>query len=452
MESTLCSRSPELPSSSFRPRSCCPGGLHGKAAAVGLQRALPALLCGLVSLLAACDDGDTIVVTEPPAGEPAPSVERPLVVVTERETPDDPLQYLHVLADWPLDGQLDFGRSVELGSFVNVRAMGDAVYVYDPSSSAVSRYIVSDTLGVTLDPLTLSFSSYGLTIDADHIWVGPERAYLVDEGSAQIVLWNPREMTIIGSTPIDVPWLERGGFRAQLQQGATSGGRAITAVNWRDWETYEFEPGAALALFDASSDAPALTLLEDERCAPSVALNPFFDADGNAYVIGDGGLGFDVMASPNRTSLPQCVLRVRAGEESFDPDFFVDIGAATGSPGFYTAHPMRDRKLLVNTWASDVDLEAVRDPADPSWYWDFPPYFEHTIVDLETGTAQRVTALERAAVQFSITLRVDDDNYVQLYAEDGASLRLYRVNTDASVESVLELGEGEDVQYLGRLD
>lgn len=382
--------------------------------------------------------------------EPAPAA-RPLVIVSERETPDESLQYLHVVPDWPEGGRLDFSRSVEVGDFVYVRTFEDAIYVYEPPSATLRRFTVDRELDVRQDPRVLSFSSFGPTLDAENIFVSRERAYLLDESSGQIIVWNPTAMEIIGSTPVDEQWLERDGLRLQFQQGIARGSRAVTAMNWRDWSTYEALPGATLGIFDATSDAPTLTVVSDERCAPSVALNPFFDEDGNAYVIGDGGLGFDVIASPNRTPLPQCVVRVRAGETRIDPDFFVDLHAATGSPGFYTAHPMADRKLLVNVWAPDVDPASVADPVDPGWYWSFPPYFEYAIVVFETGTSRPVTALPRAAVQFSLTLKVDDENYVQLYAENGAGTRLFRVDTDGSVAQVLELGEGADIQYLGRV-
>ncbi|MET0385579.1 MAG: DUF4374 domain-containing protein [Polyangiales bacterium] len=393
----------------------------------------------------------------PDAGEPDASAQpdaavkpAPLVVVTERESPEAALQYLHVVADWPQDGELDYSQGIELGEFVNVHAEAGAVFVYQPEAGVVTKYEVNDALEISQGD-RLSFMSEGIFgFDAEPIWVSPELAFMLDEKSAQIARWNPRTMVIEDVESLEPSVLERNGLAVQFQQGIAAGKRLFTAVNWRDWETYKTEPGVTLGIFDQDTPSDAPTLLTDERCAPSIALNPFTDADGNVYVIGDGGLGFDLLASPMKTSLPQCVLRVRPGADVFDPDFFIDVREVTGSPAFYTAHPMADHKLLVNMWSPDVDVEEIADPKDPGWYWAYPPYFEYAIIDLETGTSRKVEALERAAVQFSITLRVDDQNFVQLYRQDGGS-SLHRVDPDGTVTQVLESPSGTDVQYLGRL-
>jgi hypothetical protein len=385
-----------------------------------------------------------------PDGGPIDPVAHPLVVVTEAEGPDVALQYLHVLADWPEDLELDYTKAIELGEFPYVRAGDGAVFVYRAEDSTLERFVVDDQLVVRSDT-KISFAAHGVTgWSAEIIWSSPERAFLVDEGSMQIVEFDPSSMLITEAHALQGAPAAREGLPLQLQQGVASGDRAFTAVNWRDWYTLDFVDVAALGLFDVAAPEAGLTVIEDERCASSVALSPFADEQGYVYLVGDGGLGFDLLASPNPPSGPQCVLRVAPGADTFDPGFFVDLNAATGSPGFYTAHPMPERKLLVNQWSPEIDLSEVSDPADPSWYWNYPPYFEYAIVDLETGTSEPVPDLPRAAVQFSITLRVDGLNYVQLYDQEGGA-DVYRVDTDATVTQVLAAEPGTDVQYLGRL-
>jgi hypothetical protein len=380
----------------------------------------------------------------------APGAEGLLVVVTERESPEAALQYLHVLENWPENGELDYGSAVEIGEFVSVRALGDAVFVYDPEDSSVRKLVVSPGGQVSVDE-KLSFGAYGVTgYDAENIWASTERAYLVDETSGQIIRWDPSTMLIDGSTEIARDALSKEGFPLQLQQGVAVGDTAFTAANWRNWETLEYRDVAAVASFDATSNQPQVQVVEDERCAPSVSLSPFDGGDGYAYLVSDAALGFDALANPNATEKPLCVLRIRPGASDFDPDFFVDLKEATGSPAFYTAHPMKGQKLLVNVWASDVGVQDVATEGDPDWYWASPPYFEYQIVDLAHGTAIPVPDLPRAAVQFSTTLRVDGNNYVQLYREDGGS-DLYRVDPNADVTQVLSNGPATDIQYLGRI-
>jgi hypothetical protein len=256
-------------------------------------------------------------------------------------------------------------------------------------------------------------------------------------------------MVIERAVPIPESALTRDGFPLQLQQGVIAGGVAFSGANWRNWETYEYRDLAALAHFDL--ETAELRVIEDASCAPSVALSPFDGGDGFVYQVSDAALGFDSIASPNRTAKPLCVLRMRPGDTAFDASFRLDLRQALGAPGFYSAHPMAGGKLLVHAWASDVDVASVSDGTSPDWYWDFPPYFEYQIVDLESGVATPVGGIARGAVQFSATLRVDGQNYVQIYREDGGSV-LYRVDPDARVETVLINGPGTDVQYLGRVE
>lgn len=370
-----------------------------------------------------------------------------LVVVTERESPEASLQYLHLLRDWPANAEVDYGGAIELGEFVNVHAMGDAVFVHQPDDATVRRLVVNAD-GAVSDDQTISFAAYGVMgSSGDMVYVSPELAYFVDEAAAQIVTWNPGTLEVLGSVAIADDVLFRGGLPAQLSRGPALGGQGFVAASWRDWDTLEYHDAAALGVFDANALQPELSIVEDGRCASTVT-TPFDGGDGFVYLVSDAALGFDALANPTRTQKALCVLRLRPGSAEFDPGFFVDLRAALGSPGFYSAHPMEGGKLLVNTWAPDVSLDGVATPNDPSWYWDYPPYFEYAIVDLATGTSVPVAGIPRAAVQWSLTLRVKGGTYVQTYRDDTGS-DLHRVEPDGSVVRVLVNRQGTDVQYLG---
>ncbi len=405
-------------------------------------------LAGALSTVA-CGDAGTRLAGEGGAGAPGSDNDL-LVVVTERESPEAALQYLHVLEDWPESAELDYADAVELGEFVSVRAHENAVFVYQTDDTTVRKLVVNPAGQVAVDE-TISFGAYGVTgFDAEIIWASADRAYLVDETSGQVILWDPITMLITGSSDIDTNSLTRGALPIQLQQGVAVGGTGFTAANWRNWDTLEYRDVAAIASFDATSTEPLLEIVEDDRCAPSVTLSPFDGGDGYVYLVSDAALGFDALANPNRTEKPLCVLRMTPGSGEFDREFFVDLREATGSPAFYTAHPMQGQKLLVNVWASDVAVEDVAEPDSSDWYFDSQPYFEYRIVDLALGTSIPVPDLPRAAVQFSTTLRVDGENYVQLYRDDAGS-DLHHVGTDGTATPVLANGSSTDVQYLGRI-
>lgn len=225
-----------------------------------------------------------------------------------------------------------------------------------PESASVRKYVV-DSGGVLQQDGELSCESYGISgVDAELIFATDERAYLVGEISARTISWNPQAMTISAAVEVEEGVLERDGLPVQFQQGVATGGRAFTAVNWRNWDTYEYHAAAAVGTFDATLDQPSLQVLEDARCAPSVGLSPFAAENGDVYLVSDAALGFDAIANPTTTELPLCVLRIQPGASTFDPGFLVDLREVTGSPGFFTAHPMAGNRLLVNVWSPDVEI------------------------------------------------------------------------------------------------
>jgi hypothetical protein len=372
-----------------------------------------------------------------------------LVVVTERESPDTALQYLHVLEGWPDDGKLEYGKAVELGRFVNVYALGDAVFVHQPEDATVRKLVVGAD-GEIAEDVKVSFANQGaLGVAGDMVYVSPTRAYFLDESSGQFVLWDPSKMEVLGSFDLDKDVLTRDSHAAQISRGVALGGEGFVSMSWRNWDTLEYYDSASIGVFDATSLEPTLTVLEDDRCASNVS-TPFDGGDGYVYVFSDAALGFDALANPMRTEKKLCVLRVKPGTGELDKDFFVDLKEVLDTPGFYAAHPMKGGKLLVNMWAPDVEVSSVATKDDPNWYWDSPPYFEYAIVDLAKGTSIPVPDLKRAAVQWSITLRVDGDTFVQTYRDDEGS-DVHRVDPDGKVTRVIENGPSTDVQYLARL-
>jgi uncharacterized protein DUF4374 len=235
----------------------------------------------------------------------------------------------------------------------------------------------------------------------------------------------------------------------QFQLGISDDGRLFTTTNWRNWDTNKVYPGTALGVFDQDHTAGGPKIVSDERCAASVAVGPWQVGD-YVYAVGDGAQGFDMVANPNKSPAPQCVVRMHPGADEFDHDYFVDLNDVTKSPAIYMAYPMADNKLLVNMWSPDEDIEKHRDPKAPGWYWEINPYFVYAIVDLEGKTSSVVEDLSPAGIQSQKTLILDAKNYVQRFRDDRGST-LYRMNADGSVTQILDNPSGTNVQYIGRL-
>jgi hypothetical protein len=374
----------------------------------------------------------------------------PLVVLTEREATGKSFHYLHVLEDWPESGELDYDKALELGPPGVMKIDSGKIYFYHAEKGEIEKYSVDDELEVKSEA-RLSFLAYGIKeFDPEPIWAAKDLAFMVDEKTAQVASFNPTTMKIKEVTPVNPDVLERDELKVQFQLGIAAGKRLFTAVNWRSWETNKVYTATVLGVFDQEDPANGPDLIEDKRCAASVAVGPFKD-DKYVYAIGDGVNGFDIIANPMPSNNPQCVVRMPIDGDAFEEDYFIDLQEVTKSPAIYMAYPMAGHKLLVSMWNPDVELSvAKKDATKADWFWEGPPYYQYAIIDLETKAVKKVDGLPDAAARGQKVLIVDERNYVQTFREDKGT-DLYRVDPDGKVEKVLESPSSTNVQFIGRL-
>jgi len=79
-------------------------------------------------------------------------------------------------------------------------------------------------------------------------------------------------------------------------------------------------------------------------------------------------------------------LRVRAGSDSVDPNYLLDLGELLGTPGTFGFWPVSDTRFVVQAWASDVRPGDVLTPGDSAWA---APYFDWLTVDWFLGRVRR---------------------------------------------------------------
>jgi hypothetical protein len=372
-----------------------------------------------------------------------------LVVVTERESSDGgSLHYLHVLSDWPSSGELDYSKATELGQPGVAFVQDHALYFYHAQAGKIEKITLDkDNKPVRGDEMSLA--GRGITgFDAEPIRASAHKAFVVDEKTGQLVRWDPSKMEIDAVEQISGDVLKRDGLNLQFQLGVAAGKRVFTTASWRDWGTNTVAQVAALGVFEQDALDKGVTVLEDDRCAPSVSIGPFVD-DDYVYLVSDGAQGYDLLASPKPVNKPQCVVRLHPDADAFDKDYFIDLQELTKSPAIYGAFPMREHKLLVHQWSSNEDVAKYKNTPDAAWFWDRPASYELVIVDLHDKTVTKVD-LPLASARSSKTLIVDGDNYVQLFDAKKAST-LYRVATDGKTTKVLTNEASTNVQFLGRL-
>lgn len=403
----------------------------------------------LVAALCACSDEDK----DSPSGPSEVTGTGALLVITERENTDSAsIHYLHVLEEWPSSGELDYGKAIQLGQPGVAFVQDSALFFYHAQAGTLEKITVEEDLEVTRGEGTdneISFVGRGISgFDAEPIRVSADVAFMVDEKSAQIVRWNPSKMEIDSVEKINEDVMERDGLKVQFQLGVAAKNRVFTTANWRSWDTNTIEQYAALASFDQNNISDGMSIVQDDRCAPSVAVSPFVDGD-HVYLVSDGTQGYDILASPKKVEKPQCVVRMRADAHEFDKDYFIDLQELTGSPAIYIAFPMAQHKILVSLWSPDEDLSKYMTTKDAAWFWDAPPVYEWVIIDLQTKKVTEVD-LPLSSARSPKRLIVDNENYVQLFDKDKSST-LYRVKPDGKTEKVLSNPGMANVQFIGRL-
>ena len=383
--------------------------------------------------------------SDPDAGTPT----GPLVILTERTADNMSLHYLHVVEDWPESGELDYDRALELGPAGVARVIGSELFFYHAGKGEFEKFTVADDLTIQRGA-KMSFGSVGIQgFDPEPIWVSKDRAFMVDEKTAQVAQFNPSTMKLGKVTKIKDEVLEREGLKVQMQLGVAAGDRLFTTVSYRSWDTNTVYKAAVLGVFEQDDPAAGPELIEDQRCAASVTISPFVHGN-HVYAVGDGVHGFDILANPKMTEKPQCVVRMPIDGDAFEEDYFIDIQEVTGSPAIYMAYPMVEHKLLVSMWNPEVELSvAKKDPTKADWFWEAPPYYQYAIIDLETKKLTKVD-LPQASMRSAKVLIADERNYVQTFREDKGS-DVHRIDPDGSVTEVLHNASGTNVQFVGRL-
>jgi hypothetical protein len=378
----------------------------------------------------------------------------PVAVLTRVCGPEDCQHYLNAFAELPADKSIDRGLGAESGNTQGV-VFGDAAYIFDRDDKSVTRWTISNELKLE-EGETVSFQNAGV-VDACaicNVFGDATHAYMVDSSGGVMVTWNPTSMEIVGVHDLPQDSLTRAGLPAGFAWPLVVGGRAYMAASWMDYETLEVYGSAAVVTFDATVDDPEVSVIEDDRCGVTSAVTPFADADGNVYVVGDWSSGLAQIGGAKPAPNPACLLRINAGRDAFDPDYYVDLLEAASARALYGAYGMAGgRKLLLNYWP---DREAPPTPEaiaeDPYAYYSFTG-FRYAVLDLATLESTVVSAIPPAGAGNNTPLILDGVNLIQVYPEGSRTVGadLFAIGEDGSATKVLEAGASGDFEMVGRL-
>jgi len=374
-------------------------------------------LFALASLpLAACGDGARVI----GAGD-APASEVQYLVHAAVDAPDGRVNYFVPVESLEAEAEVDLSRSLEIpgtarlyapkrGGFFSVGSSGDLT---------VSRYDVSPEGQLGLAGV-LSFQNQGITnLSRTMAFIDESKAYYLDESNARIIVWDPRSLVITGS--IDLSLVARPGMSSKFVRVnyPIRPGRLLTTVTWADPDRTLLAPETGLLVIDTDQDT-VLSYEVDTRCmgAAEVVELPNGDiyfASGPDEVVGN---------TQARGQTPSgCVLRVKADEERFDPDYVLRLSDLTSE---------RVACDILPTAEPDVVLFRVLDETRDEWSVENEDLgqaeaWEWWRLDVTTGAVEPATSLGFAGV-YTTYSRVDGRVLLTRVLNEGAESQFFEVD------------------------
>lgn len=388
------------------------------------------------ALLAGCGGDDTEVVPTEATGslspEPSGAAGELFAFVSQVTTQDATTTFLALTSALPTD-TLDLSNAMELSGFGDAVRFEDKLYVSNGETLELERYRID---GDQIVPeAKLSLQGRGIDFLGELFFVDSEHAYTVNGAQYALIEFNPATMTITDEH--DLATLRREGWGSEYRGGFV---RAVDGKLFFYWaytnDRTEFINDFVLGVFDTVSRS--LNVIEQQDCPATAGFGGFFDEQGDLYLIADSFGGFTFFGNSEPKSA--CVLRVRAGSDSIDPDYRFSPTLALGNGlapwGLYYAG---------NGLAYTTAVDPARLPEyDSVFEFIFAPVHQGWTLDIRNQTAALIEAMPPDAVGFeSVTLDeqllvprstaaadIYDVNDIQttvygLRGSDGAASRLF---------------------------
>ncbi|MEM6955921.1 MAG: hypothetical protein AAF645_09530 [Myxococcota bacterium] len=258
-----------------------------------------------------------------------------------------------------LEGSLNLDSAIEAPGNSRHWAYEGSVYVGLGQEPTLIRY-VPDEEGRLQEVDRLSFSRFGVgRMPPALTFLSPTKAYLLLYEELTLAVFDPTAMEITGE--VDLSSLGEEGFTSELWFPTLSEGRLYVPVRPVNYATFDIVPSVRVAIFDTERNT-LLGVADDRRCV--AASRPAVGPDGDVYVIGEGRNYITQVLAEARDAEapPTCLLRIRAGETRFDPDYFVDVASFTEGLGAATGMWQVPGEPGV-AYAKMVDLSALPEDA-----------------------------------------------------------------------------------------
>lgn len=345
--------------------------------------------------------------------------------------------YVQVVSE--LSGHITNAAGVEIpGNGVLLVSGRDVLVGLAEEPTWVKYGVAAD--GTLSETGRMSLASYGLTaVDYGNTLVDEDTAVSVSSDALAAIVWNPNTMTITGTIPL--PHLAQAGFDLENWTTAAHDGLVYVPARWADWDNGVILGRVVTTILDPESLA-VVGVAEDDRCASGG--NVVFDADGYAYVMGDGRT-YSAQMFANAAGEPapeNCILRIAPGETDFEESWMVTVKSLTGGLESIT-------ELATATQGSGHAIakmfypDALPDGVEPIDF-EFWSYNAHRMWRIELGespVAMPVTDAPLSAIGF--TGAASGGFYYQGESEDGGgTTTVYRIDLAANTMSPLFTMDG----------
>jgi hypothetical protein len=375
--------------------------------------------------------GDTHGEVRDSGGERAE--ERPLFAVVSRVTLPSTSNTLIAVIDSLEHGDVDMRRALEVPGFAAAHGSPELpgmIFVAEAEAPDITRYSVEgDEL---VRESTVSFAALGLTRSPRTIvFASDTTAYAISPETYQIIVWNPRTMAI--EREIDLSMLERQGFVPAWVFRATL--RAETLLIPITWVREGDDGGAAAdsALVVLNRRTDEVEVVRENRCG---GLRAIYAIDsGNTHIASSAGAPATWhRLYGERGGAEPCLLRLRAGESAFDPEFIVRPAALTDGQVAVDFSPAGPDHLIFQVLDESLAEITRESTAEELWAASAWRFFSVPVDGLFAEGTKRAVALDLPPSALNaLRFEVDGRYFVAQIEADYSQTTLMDVSDPASV-------------------
>lgn len=372
------------------------------------------------------------VVTAPTP--PAPSATDVFLVATNISTADEST-LLVMTGNTLTNAAIDPKKALQVPGGGSVAALGEYYYVGETEQQIIQRYTFAN--GAFVKGPSVSYLGAGIEWFPSYFDVASaDRAYIVSSDQLKIFEWNPTTMTQTRTHDISAFKREGWGqeFRGQFYR--KSDGKLFLYWAYTN-DRKDFINDFVLGVFDTKTNT--LKIISDTSCPSTAGFGGYFDEKEDLYLFADS-FGLFTKFGGFKEPKDACVLRIKKGEDAFDPSYKVRPSQALGGRepwGLYylgngVAYTTAVDPARINEYASVFELI-------------FAPVHSGYLVDLNKNSATELTSIPKTGVGFE-SFNLDgrllvprSAGKVKIFDIEASEATVYDIKADASATPLFGL-------------